>query len=93
MKKGNALTNVADAFRGFLWRSGRDSNPRAAFDDNTISSRARYDLFDTTAYSLFAVNSKIYYTKFLALVNTYFPKSERIYEQDVPENTLPINFL
>ena len=62
------------------------------FDDNTISSRARYDLFDTTAYSLFAVNSKIYYTKFLALVNTYFPKSERIYEQDVPENTLPINF-
>ena len=76
-----------------FWRSGRDSNPRAAFDDNTISSRARYDLFDTTAYSLFAVNSKIYYTKFLALVNTYFPKSERIYEQDVPENTLPINFL
>ena len=75
------------------WRSGRDSNPRAAFDDNTISSRARYDLFDTTAYSLFAANSKINYTKFLALVNTYFPKSERIYEQDVPENTLPINFL
>ena len=36
------------------WRSGRDSNPRAAFDDNTISSRARYDLFDTTAYSLSA---------------------------------------
>ena len=35
-----------------LWRSGRDSNPRAAFDDNTISSRARYDLFDTTAYSI-----------------------------------------
>ena len=36
----------------FFWRSGRDSNPRAAFDDNTISSRARYDLFDTTAYSI-----------------------------------------
>ena len=36
------------SFRLF-WRSGRDSNPRAAFDDNTISSRARYDLFDTTA--------------------------------------------
>ena len=35
-----------------LWRSGRDSNPRAAFDDNTISSRARYDLFDTTAYAI-----------------------------------------
>ena len=32
-----------------IWRSGRDLNPRAAFDDNTISSRARYDHFDTTA--------------------------------------------
>ena len=52
------------------WRSGRDSNPRAAFDDNTISSRARYDLFDTTAYSFFAANSIDYYTKFLMLVNT-----------------------
>ena len=31
-----------------IWRSGRDLNPRAAFDDNTISSRARYDHFDTT---------------------------------------------
>ena len=31
-----------------IWRSGRDSNPRAAHHDNTISSRARYDLFDTT---------------------------------------------
>ena len=41
-------------YRVFRWRSGRDSNPRAAFDDNTISSRARYDLFDTTAYSLSA---------------------------------------
>ena len=32
------------------WRSGRDSNPRTAFDRHTISSRARYDHFDTTAY-------------------------------------------
>ena len=31
-----------------LWRSGRDSNPRTAFDRHTISSRARYDRFDTT---------------------------------------------
>lgn len=36
-----------------LWRSGRDSNPRAAHHGNTISSRARYDLFDTTPYELF----------------------------------------
>lgn len=25
-----------------VWRSGRDSNPRAAFDDNTISSQDEY---------------------------------------------------
>ena len=31
-----------------FWRSRRDSNPRAAFDGHTISSRARYDHFDTT---------------------------------------------
>ena len=30
------------------WRSGRDSNPRAAQHGHTISSRARYDRFDTT---------------------------------------------
>lgn len=37
-----------------LWRSRRDLNPRAAYGDNTISNRARYDHFDTTPYmSLF----------------------------------------
>ena len=35
-----------------LWRSRRDSNPRYAFDVHTISSRARYDRFDTTPYSI-----------------------------------------
>ena len=33
-----------------FWRSGRDSNPRTAFDRHTISSRARYDRFDTTPW-------------------------------------------
>ena len=51
----------------FLWRSGRDLNPRAAFDDNTISSRARYDHFDTTAYSC-CDNSIDYYSKFSGIV-------------------------
>ena len=31
----------------FYWRSGRDSNPRSRLRDYSISSRARYDLFDT----------------------------------------------
>ena len=35
-----------------FWRSGRDSNPRYAFDVHTISSRARYDRFDTTPYAI-----------------------------------------
>ena len=56
-----------------IWRSGRDSNPRAAFDDNTISSRARYDLFDTTAYSLSLTNSIDYYTKIPRDVKLFFP--------------------
>ena len=38
--------------RPYFWRSRRDSNSRAAFGDYTISSRARYDHFDTTPYSL-----------------------------------------
>ena len=40
-----------------FWRSGRDLNPRAAFDGNTISSRARYDHFDTTAYEIALCNT------------------------------------
>ena len=32
---------------GFLWRSRRDLNPRYPFGVHTISSRARYDHFDT----------------------------------------------
>ena len=54
-------------YRVFHWRSGRDSNPRAAFDDNTISSRARYDLFDTTAYSLLLRTAKFIIPNFWRL--------------------------
>ena len=42
-----------------LWRNGRDSNPRAAHHGNTISSRARYDHFDTIPKCLF--HQLIYY--------------------------------
>lgn len=37
------------------WRSGWDSNPRAV-TDKTISSRSRYDRFDTTAYHYYKRN-------------------------------------
>ena len=66
---------------GLLWRSGRDSNPRAAFDDNTISSRARYDLFDTTAYSLSLTNSMDYYTKIPRDVKLIFPVLPFVWEK------------
>ncbi len=46
-----------------FWRSRRDSNSRAAFGDYTISSRARYDHFDTTPYAVMLNNSIDYYTK------------------------------
>ena len=63
----------------FFWRSGRDSNPRAAFDDNTISSRARYDLFDTTAYIQFPLTDSVdYYTKISTDVKTFFCSSATI---------------
>ena len=35
-----------------LWRSRRDLNPRYPFGVHTISSRARYDHFDTAPYSV-----------------------------------------
>lgn len=50
--------------RFLCWRSGRDLNPRAAFDGNTISSRARYDLFDTTAYSFRCEQQNLLYQIF-----------------------------
>ena len=34
----------------FLWRSRRDLNPRYPFGVHTISSRARYDHFDTAPW-------------------------------------------
>ena len=41
----NAAAN--DTKSATAWRSGRDSNPRSRLRDYSISSRARYDLFDT----------------------------------------------
>ena len=37
----------------FLWRSRRDLNPRYPFGVHTISSRARYDHFDTAPCFVF----------------------------------------
>ena len=36
----------------FFWRSRRDLNPRYPFGVHTISSRARYDHFDTAPNGL-----------------------------------------
>ena len=60
-----------------FWRSRRDSNPRAAFGDYTISSRARYDHFDTTPYSLGLCDSIDYYTKDSPLVKNKLTKIGR----------------
>ena len=57
-----------------LWRSGRDSNPRTAFDRHTISSRARYDRFDTTPWyplSLSLRNSSVIIHKMSPIVKCF----------------------
>ena len=74
---------LVETSRIFFWRSRRDSNPRAAFDDNTISSRARYDHFDTTPYSVPAAassrlaqvllcDSDMYYNRYSPFVKYFF---------------------
>ena len=62
-----------------FWRSRRDSNSRAAFGDYTISSRARYDHFDTTPYSLWLRDSMDYYTKKNTVVKKKIAKSGIIF--------------
>ena len=57
MSFGRPVISTVDVL---TWRSGRDSNPRAAYDRHTISSRARYDLFDTTAQEIWEVNETYY---------------------------------
>ena len=44
-------TGILDEYRfSLFWRSRRDLNPRYPFGVHTISSRARYDHFDTAPY-------------------------------------------
>ena len=61
-RKSHRLTST-----GFsLWRRRRDSNPRTAFNDYTISNRARSTSYATSPYNIFCwrLNSKSlkYYT-------------------------------
>ena len=80
-----------------FWRSRRDSNPRAAFGDYTISSRARYDHFDTTPYSLGLCDSIDYYTKDLSLVKNkltkigrnFQPRSGRVFTRSASRPAIP----
>ena len=44
-----------------FWRSRRDLNPRYPFGVHTISSRARYDHFDTAPCGLFSTAWISYY--------------------------------
>ncbi len=57
-----------------LWRSGRDSNPRA-IARKLISSQPRYDHFDTAPYSIqFDGHFRHYYSvlHFLKIVNLFY---------------------
>ena len=46
-----------------IWRSRRDLNPRYPFGVHTISSRARYDHFDTAPYLVVSQSTCLYYPK------------------------------
>ena len=56
-----------------LWRSRRDLNPRYPFEVHTISSRARYDHFDTAPYSIVLhQTAHIYYYEHAVLSIAFF---------------------
>ena len=59
----------------FYWRSRRDSNSRTAYHRHTISSRARYDRFDTAPCHNCIHNGQ-YYSRFVfkkqALFENFF---------------------
>ena len=68
--RGHRLRNTL-----LLWRSRRDSNSRTAYHRHTISSRARYDRFDTAPCHNCIHNAQ-YYSRFVfkkqALLKTFF---------------------
>ena len=91
--------NKKDArWASFVWRSRRDSNSRAAFGDYTISSRARYDHFDTTPYSLGLCDSIDYYTKDSPLVKkkltkigrNFRPRNGRAFARSASRPAIPV---
>ena len=60
----------------FLWRSRRDLNPRYPFGVHTISSRARYDHFDTAPCGCLSDSFHIV-PRFDGFVKHYFSKKNR----------------
>ena len=56
----------------FSWRSRRDLNPRYPFGVHTISSRARYDHFDTAPYSVSVAIDLHIITQRLPFVKCFF---------------------
>ena len=55
-----------------FWRSRRDLNPRYPFGVHTISSRARYDHFDTAPYLVVSQSTRLYYPKDCHLSRAFF---------------------
>ena len=68
----------ADAFASafLFWRSRRDLNPRYPFGVHTISSRARYDHFDTAPYLVGVAIDLHIVTQVLSFVKHFFHFSQ-----------------
>ena len=60
----------------FSWRSRRDLNPRYPFGVHTISSRARYDHFDTAPYLVGVAIDLHIVTQVLSFVKHFFHFSQ-----------------
>ena len=71
LPKANIIKKEADAFASasFFWRSRRDLNPRYPFGVHTISSRARYDHFDTAPWV--RLSCRLAYNTLLTLICQY----------------------
>ena len=60
----------------FSWRSRRDLNPRYPFGVHTISSRARYDHFDTAPYLVGVAIDLHIVTQVISFVKHFFHFSQ-----------------
>ena len=74
-----------------IWRSRRDLNPRYPFGVHTISSRARYDHFDTAPYLVAVPDSFDIIHRFFQFVKHNFRLFQIIFLLESPVQSDPVS--